>query len=361
MMMINDTAETIYADFIAAKKKKEIYANLILMQSSSFGKYMNSDALLNLNILPGIDANDEWFDKTITDAYTFGNKIYALSGYATDPVEACGCLYVNLDKLAGKGITLNYGDVKDGSFTVETFLTWAKALGRESVSLNEPYSYQSAYLMISQGGNFIDYGGGDHSLSSFNDEEETVVNYIKDVLGYGRKTTDPTGETVYDGIDRFQNGETSFMFGSLGAVWELDACAFRWEILPLPAAESGEYITPVCGNAPIIAATTSDGNIDAMAYILNAVNITSKDFIRAEYINDLVKNRMRTTHTADMVDIILDAKRVLDPAISLSEGYANIKKGTIGALTGAVDGTKSFASLLSSTRSKASSTLKGIK
>ena len=368
------SAEVLLSEVAKADKAGDYFSDFAVIRGGDFSSYVTKGYLLNLKSLPYTDYSAPYYNQNAMSQLTIDGTMYGAVGDATEQLERYVCLYMNKTYAEALGRTCPYDVVRDGSFTWEYYLTALKELPAEEIDVVSAFSDEltAAMTLFSGGVHFL--AANDHDalrLACQNNAAKTMVSFAKTLFSHKTKTLEITVTSPADSTDVtdnaeenetiiqkltefsiFEAGHSLYGIGTVGHMEALENAGFSWEILPLPkATEEQPYYTPVTTDAPVIVALASSQNLDAMGYVLQALQAASHGYLVNEFYNDAMQRLITGVNTLDMLDIIRE-NPFYDLGLFLGEDVKAVKAGTYSAFLSAVKGKKPLSSYLNQKESE---------
>ena len=117
---------------------------------------LTDGTLMDLNTIPELHTDEDYWDTIYNDAYTVNGKLFAASGpLHLMSVELCWCILFNEDMMADLKMEAPYQLVRDGKWTIDKMLEYAT----KAANLNGDESFE-----FKEDGNCV-YGIAGHSSS----------------------------------------------------------------------------------------------------------------------------------------------------------------------------------------------------
>ncbi len=297
--------------------------------------FMSVDDVINLD--------DPWWDKEAIDALTFSDSHYFLCGDAliTDDDHTYLTLF-NKDMYAtNSDIQTKYGDiyqlVRDKKFTIDAFTEMARMVSVPDA--DGQWSPEATYGNLSHayGATIMFNGSGEALAEKTSDGVEVNVTSDRSVSAFGKvyelmsntqvtaraellagkvngcaPSTYGFGELEY----LFVNGRGLFYNTTSSSISILKRSTaqrdFEFGVLPIPLYEEGQdsYHCAVNRYQSSVMAipVTNKSNLEATAFLLNALGYYSESVTEAYYELTLQLQAVDDDTDAEMLDIIYDSR-----------------------------------------------------
>lgn len=312
------------------------------------------------------DLTQPWYVHDVNDMLRV-NKIYyfAYSAECLNMFAQTNCVFYNIDK--GKGISLEdpYSDVKNGTWTFDKMLTYAKAATRDldndgtitdndSVGMNGRGDMIHPTLWIGAGYRTMDKNSDDYPIFTAAGDEKFIdfltvlsdnvkTGVIFDTTKYPSQKW-PSEEHTARAINAFIDGTSLFHVASIGTTFRLNSMENEFRILPAPKSseEQEEYRSRVV-DGWLYVVPSSNTHLDMTSVILEVLAVESANHVYDAYYEEALGNRYaRDGENKEMLDLI-SKTRYLELGDTVWQ--ADIRNNILGAIW---DGNNTFSSLLNS-------------
>ncbi len=282
--------------------------------------------LYDLNDMPGLHLDAEWWDRSINDSLRFNEKLYA----ASSPLNlisfdmSLGLLF-NHEILQNRDIELPYQLVRDGEWTLDKMMEYVKAV----VSLNgdDSFIYREAGNALYGVGRHRDiiqgfiYSADNHMATlngtefSFDFENERLVTTLEKVAAlYNPKDGSgvaSSGEPNY--IQVFRNERALFVTCELKATLTERDMEATFGLLPLPKFDTAQesYYTAMNQYSSFLTVPSNVDNAAEIGVVLDALSYESYTNIVPVYYDVAVSQKgLRNEDSIDMLNIIQNTRGV---------------------------------------------------
>ena len=329
----------------AAVRSGAYYADLIEIPQSYISIYGAAGALMNLQSLPGLNYEAEYFNATGTSAACGGDMIYGLTGYASLNPDALSAVFFNKTLLEELQLESPYALVDRGEWTMDKYLEYTAALS----SLDgEYYSYAAQntavylpdLLFFSGGQRLTQSTPGAYPYINFNATDTAdlftkMSAIVYDEHGFGNAVA---------GIGAFDSGNTLFLIDRLSTMETIANSSTDWGILPLPkySAEQENYISlAYYEDALFFAAVPTISDVQKASDVLMALNITSYGITTDAQVRNATYLYLRDNDSIRMLDIILK-NAVYDFAYTFANSNNAIPSASFSAVRNTTGGISSL-------------------
>lgn len=289
-----------------------------------------------------LDLNNEWWDKSSIDSLTLNDKHYFVAGDAliTDDDNIYLTLFNKKMYAENTSLQGTYGDiyqlVKDGKFTYDVFYQMCKAVSHPDE--NGEWGFYATYGNLSHAyGATIMVNGAGIALASKNEDgtvtlnpgtekaitvfdkvykimsDKSVTQRAELIIGQGTKTS-KYGFAELQAM--FESGRGLFYNTTSSSITLLKQSKsnrdFDFGVLPIPKYDENQekyycavnrYQSSVIG-IPV----TNDENLEATAFLLEALGYYSKEVTEAYYKITLQLQAVTEDKDAEMLDIIYGSR-----------------------------------------------------
>lgn len=325
----------------AAVRSGAFYADLIEIPQSYISIYGAAGVLMNLQSLPGLNFEAEYFNATGTSAGTGGDMIYALTGYASLTPDALSAVFFNKTLLEELQLESPYALVDRGEWTMDKYLEYTAAL---SSLEGEYYSYAaqntSVYLpdllFFSGGQRLTQSTPGAYPYINFNatDTEDLFAKMsaiVYDERGFGNAVA---------GISAFDSGNTMFLIDRLSTMETIANSSTEWGLLPLPkySVDQESYVSlAYYEDALFFGAIPTISDVQKVSDVLMALNITSYGITADAYVENASYLYLRDNDSIRMLDIIMKSA-AYDFAYTFANSNNAIPSATFSAVRNTTGG-----------------------
>ncbi len=312
------------------------------------------------------DLTQPWYVHDVNDMMRVKNVYYfAYSAECLNMFAQTNCLFYNINK--GNEVSLDdpYSSVKDGTWTFDKMIGYAKTATRDldndgtitdndSVGIAGRGDMIHPTLWIGSGfrtmeKNSDDYpvftAAGDEKfidfLTTLSDNVKTGV--IFDNTKYGSQKW-PNDDQSVRSLNTFTDGTALFLAGSIGNTFLLNDMEEEFRILPSPkASESQESYHSRVVDGWLYVVPASNTHLDMTSVILEALAVESANYVYDAYYEEALGNRYaRDGENKEMLDLI---SRTRSLELGDTVWQADIRNNILGAIW---DGNNAFSSLLNS-------------
>jgi len=306
-----------------------------IMQNA--GSMIQRGHLINLYDVPHMNFDKPWWDKTINDTLTIGNKLYAAAGSITMMTnDATWAVLFNKDLTEGFALEDHYQIVKDGKWTLDVLYTNSKAATRdlngdgeitETDQWGAVHQHECAFTYYAASGQkAVVKNSDDLPVLDFNNDRtisvlDKVIAFMSDgeaqikADDYSGKYANPWDEIT---TKVFNESRALYLITNFDMVKTLRNMEASFGIIPLPkydAAQTEYYNTMQYNNATLICIPLSASNLERSGAILEAWAAESVSTVTKAYYDITLKGKvMRDDESSEMLDVIFTT-RVIDQGI----------------------------------------------
>ena len=293
----------------------------------------------DMTFLPTVDFTKEYWSPSAIEDLKIGDSVYiALNDITMNKLDWAGLIFFNKAVYEDFQIEGTFGNiyqlVRDGKWTLETFLNMIKSvsrnldgvpgIGRDDIFGLVDGSGTGADLVCGLGIRFTTKTpDGFHELSFYGDKLLRIIDMVEPVFSNPDHVkslselytgADTTG---YDDIYQyarsvFTRGHSLFCGGSANVTSE---AAFRnmeseYGIVPCPKYDENQegYITEIDSLASLFAIPSTPnedgGSMERTSHILEYMAYKSNEILLPVYYNEVLKGQRLDSDDAEMLDII---------------------------------------------------------
>lgn len=277
--------------------------------------------------MPSIDLDGEWWDRGFTDAASYNNHSYVLSGsLSLSQMYTASCMFFNQDMINARltgGAAEIFEKVQNGTWTLSAFYEYVQQFttsnGDDVWDENDTYGFATndttavdAFLFASNidvskrtADGKIELVPADEKLVDLTRELHKIINTSGNT--YNQSTSTVEGLSVHIGM--ILRGNAAFSTGVLENASELRGSAINYGILPYPKwdeAQTNYYsINMDYSTAFAIPRTIEDEEF--VGAVVESLAYYSHIYIRDALYDTVLKYRdAKDEDSSKCVDIILD-------------------------------------------------------
>ncbi|MBO5218144.1 MAG: hypothetical protein J6C52_01860, partial [Clostridia bacterium] len=285
--------------------------------------------LLDLNELPGLHLDGEYWDSVLNSSLTLDGKLFAASG----PLQFCtlefsDVLLFNENMFTNYKLEFPYQLVRDGKWTLDEFYKYVSACtqlnGDESFAFKEggsavwgiaghhdlPYalSYGAGCYLVKTEGDSFKLGIEDER---FFNASETIAKIFTTSDGHvlwGAAEAEPSG---YTNVFRADRG--AFITCELKSAVVLRDMKSTFGLLPMPKydAQQKNYQTAVSYNSTFLTVPKTQNDPERTGVILDALTYESYHDVLPIYYDVMVSQKgLRNEDSIEMLDIIYNTRGI---------------------------------------------------
>ncbi len=318
--------DVILNEMMDAKRKRQYYADLVLLPASYVGFLQENNAIADVSILEGTDYTAPFFNYDAMLSSSAGEKTFAIIGEASELTESYECIFVNKDLLRSMNLEIPYGAVYSDAWTFDMLSYYAD-------KINEYYSSKSSadtgdqndeddteYFAIGSDlgstKNLLStlyYGTGQKFFSNsmtenptpalLTDKTQRYMDLMTAMLEKGAFFPDTSDD--YDALKLFMAGQLPFYIGEISDFFQFTNKGFDWGILPFPKIDSSQKdYGGAISQSTCAYVVPSYSQKKETGYIIQAMNAIYYGGFDDALINNLFLLFVCDTDTLSMVDII---------------------------------------------------------
>ncbi|MCL1793843.1 MAG: hypothetical protein FWG34_08230 [Oscillospiraceae bacterium] len=313
----------------AVQSGDDLY-DAVFLPVNSVGTMMSQSMLHDLNAIPGLQLENDWWNQSIrADSAIGGSKrlYFAFSDIDIFSLQCSWCIFVNEDMIQNLGLEKPYGTVKGGKWTYDEFYKYMKAgallNGDESFKWRADgqavYGYTSfasgtRALLNASGERLVEIGeGGIPGITVEGERFLSVCGKLAEILGTkaegGYEDANDYG-TPYHFEAMFENSRAFMMGGELKAANSIRAMEGVFGILPMPKYDEiqSRYCTALTVWAPALVVPATNGDIERAGTIMDAMAYLSAKEVTPVFFNSTVSQKqLRNEESIEMLQIIKDS------------------------------------------------------
>lgn len=310
------------------------YSDLLMIPAMDVGLFQAENALINMRTIPFFDLDKPYFNRSSSDATSFGYATYAVAGDASLNPSSFPAVYMNTDILSKIGVSADaiYSSVIKGNWNWDNFLEYAEAIvefnSYNTVTSTSTPEHFADMMFKSSGNDYI--AASARKVPAIGYTPETVGGAVDSIYrifeGLNSKIS-PEENTV----SLFAEGKTLFMIEPLYVMQWLVNSDVKWGILPLPKGIGLEgdkgYRSLMTGDQLMFAIPANHTDTEVASIALMALNAASHGYIYDEYVEYNMTYVLRDNGSVNMLDMILDTA-TFDFALIYGETYPEIAEAT---------------------------------
>lgn len=332
----NDAANTVTRITDHAKNSiltnENIYDVMFLPVSSS-PDLITDGYLLDLNSIPELHLEEEWWDQDIIRETTFHDKLYFVSGAANlMAFDSMWCLFFNETMMKKLQLDFPYDLVKNGKWTIDELTIYCKAAANLNGDQNFTYkkdgnciwgisSHQSSpeHFWFSAGENSVTVNSQQEvSFALENDRFYNVISKLAVVLNGKDGSTLKANNTDFDVenggyVHVFTTGRALFMTGEVKAAQLMRDMNDTFGIVPFPKYDENQkqYYTSLVSQLFYMTIPNTNTCIEQTATIANLITRDSYYDILPTYYSNVVEQKgLRNEESIEMLGILRETRAV---------------------------------------------------
>ncbi len=259
-------------------------ADIIITPEHAYGQYLGANLMVDLNEIPNVNWDNEWWNQSIRKTTTYNNKSYVGGGSFIFDTNKTWLCYVNRAIWDQNGFPDPYMLVDNGKWTYDRFREYAMAAARDNDGSGKLDSSEDVYGVIAANGDFCDawfQAMGGHFFKA--DENGKVVlacdtthtfEIVEKMQQLIRK------DNVYgflglgevEHVQQFTAGGALFYCYTVGKDG-LQDMEDDWFVLPMPKFDEAqeEYLSGVDHNAAVFGVTNTNEDLNEVGVVLEAL------------------------------------------------------------------------------------------
>jgi len=297
--------------------------------------------LYDLNTMPGLNLDEEYWDGNINKALELDGKLYAASSpMQLMSLDMANVLLFNEDMFTNMKMAHPYDMVREGTWTLDKLNEYVTALtqlnGDESFTFNNDGNAVYGMgvhpdiimgMLHAAGCRLTENNGGKFTLTIDNERWYSAGEKINKILiGTGHAIAD-TSASDKNYIKLFREGRASFLLAELKASLELRDMKDSFGLLPMPKLdeEQKDYHTMVGFNTTLLTVPKTQANAERTGTVLDALSYESwKNILPIYFDVTLEQKGLRNENSIEMLEIIRSGVAV-EPTLLLgiTKSYVN--------------------------------------
>lgn len=342
---VQSDEQTMLEEMQAAVRAGAYYADLIEFPQSYISIYGAAGVLMNLQSLPGLYLDAEYFNSTGTSAGTGGDMIYALTGYASLNPDALSAVFFNKGLMDQLQMESPYALVDRGEWTMDKYLEYTTALstldgGYYSYAAQNTATYLPDLLFFSGGQRLTHSERGAYPYINFNAADTADLFAKMSAIVYDEKAYG----NALSGISAFNEGNTLFLIDRLNTMPSIANSSVEWGVLPLPkysAAQESYASLAYYEDAMFFGAVPTISDVQKASDVLMALNMISYGMSADAWVQNASYLYLRDNDSIRMLDIVLK-NAVYDFAYTFSNSNNAIPSATFSAVRNTTGGISSL-------------------
>ncbi len=333
-------ADTMYREIRAAVLAGSYYADIIMYPQNMIGKFVQGDAVINMNGLPAFETDQEYYYPSSVMAGTGGDAIYAVAGPASLNPDALPAMFFNKDMVKALSLESPYDLVDKGEWTVDKYNEYLNAAEAKEeyhgYAAQNTAPYLTDIFFISQGERYTSSTVGYYPTVTLSSEKTAaVVNKIREVTAHEK-----SAGSALTAINTFESGNTLFLIDRLDSMKALANAECTWGVLPLPKYDASQenYLTMAYyEDALFFGVVTTSPNYELTADLLACFNIMTYGYTNDAYCTNASYYYLRDNDSIRMLSKVLE-NPVYDFAYSFASTYNAVPNATFMAVRNNVAG-----------------------
>jgi len=280
--------------------------------------------MLNLQRLPHIDWDEEWWPQNTMDALSLGGTTLMFSNYSSYAnQDGTFAIFANMDLIDQYGMEHPHDMIKENRWILDEFIAMTRDVyddvnGDGLMEQNvDRWSFANVayFYCYFEAWNIEIFDKTEDGNSLYLNVGENIANLMEKLYGffcespgvYHNGNPEATDEHIM-----FLNRNTIFVYKKLGFVEDLRNTGITYAILPLPKLdETVEEYGSGCDDNPMCAARIyPEKDYDFLGYVLEAMAIAGYEIIYPAYVDTALKYRYSPTEDdSEVIDMIFKNRR----------------------------------------------------
>lgn len=321
----------LYDKLKSALDNGEYFADVIAVPRYLAGTLAADGLIKSLRTLPAFDYKAPYFSADSVNAFSAGQRLYAVSGEGCFEPEKIYCVYFNKTLAASLGLDL-YGLVSSGEWTLEKFADILNSTSSDTVT-EKGLDLQTA-LYLGAGLDFTENGTDMVPRAlTFGSSFENAVRLISAV---------PSPLPADDPAEKFLEGGALFYVDRVSAAESMSSSDTVWGMLPMPKADrESDYSGYIAPDATVLCVPVCNSDDRLSGDFIEAFFACSTGYIKYDYIYHYMLDVLRDNGSVNCLDIILDGGNC-DFVTAMKDGFPTLYANTAGAFGELVSGGLSF-------------------
>ncbi len=259
-------------------------ADIIITTEHSYGQYLGANLMIDLNTIPNVNWDNEWWNQSIRKTTSYHNKSFVGSGSFIFDTRMTWLVYANRAIWDQNGFPDPYMLIDSGKWTYDRFREYAIAAARDNDGSGKPDSPEDVYGVIAFGSDFCDawfqaMGGhffkaneyGKVVLACNTTRTYEIVEKMRQLVVkdnvYGS-----LGIGEVEHVRQFTTGGALFYCYCVGRDG-LQDMEDDWFVLPMPKFDEAqeEYLSGVDHNAYVFGVTNTNEDLEEVGTVLEAL------------------------------------------------------------------------------------------
>lgn len=317
----------------------EYYSDLLMIPQNQIGLFVANDILINLRSMPFLNLDKPYFFSDSITAASVSGGTYAVAGSASLEETSVNAVYFNRDLFETNGLSLPYQAVYDGTWTWDTFFTYAAAADDSNGVSSFTYQYSADMLagavFFSAGGRFVRASAENVPVIAFSESQDGMRASILTKL-----FSDPNRYADTDsGVSHFHNGNSLFLLDRLYLMSWMPDSQQNWGILPFPKLDErqAEYISLCSDSSLFFAVQKNSVSTERISMVLSALNAASYGVLSEAYVDYAMNHLLRDNDSTNMLEILAFSS-TYDFSYSFASTNAALYSATVGGFREIADG-----------------------
>ncbi len=293
------------------------YCDLILLESPTFQSLASSKILLNVQSIPYLDINADFFFDRSLEATTVGNFSYGIAGDLVYNPEDLQVVFFNKTLLSKIPLPDIYSLVDSNQWDWENFLLYSEEIYTLTRSTgSNVYGTLSTNTQEDLIKIFWAAGGMDFMKNEYGGRPELIYNNEKTLEFIDQFSNlflrSPAYSTVHiqeSAVPAFKNGESLFLIGPMNLAKELSGSGINWGVAPIPKFDINQkqFFSYGSQNYALAGFAKGTGDLNFSGIITSALFSTSKGMNQKFAVQSYMNLYFSTLDDARMMEKIMES------------------------------------------------------
>lgn len=278
---VNNAFQSVQTEVLAGGK----YADLVITTMWNYGRLLGAGLMGDLKEVEGMDLSHPWWNQNLQDTLTINNRVLGSAAPFCSHLYMTWSCYFNKTLWSELSLPDPYELVRNGEWTYDKFLKYAKSAMLDRDNSGKVDSEEDRWGLVAPDGDycraaFLAMGGhfyqndenGVMRVACNNSQTYDIVEFMHKMIKEDGIHGLSSGKDFADIIGAFVDGKSLFICCSPGegALREMED---DYGFLPQPKWNTAQedYIGMVDHNAPIFGITNTNGDLDKIGYVLEAL------------------------------------------------------------------------------------------
>lgn len=269
--------DTIFPELMAGEKVSDI----LFTAFHALGSYINSDMLVDLQEMPGVNLNAKYWNQAITKASTMNGKTWATCNDMQYLDNRVGGVFYNRTLVNKLGLTDPYDLVKNDQWTFDKFREMALAATKDNGDGNWTDADTYGFVGVNLGVNFY-FAGGNRVTNVVDGKMKFTMNTPQalETINFFQKLrwNDgvffqlPEGENWMKWHNMFSEGKSLFLICTISEAEYLREMEDEFGWVPMPKGpQATSYAAPIEWNSAVMSILKTNTDLDKTGPVVEAL------------------------------------------------------------------------------------------